>query len=363
MVDGHMPNGPHLSDVTYIKTTSPFQVGSWADGDVAATDTDEVVAFTRNRAPRFLSSTQATGDIWTNSEDHPQVLFDDKPLIVPVTMWIRYNLNYPTTSCNSSVFDCNLEFITGSVGTATSFWAKERLGIAFDLSECLNLTWAEYDSGLLGDALTQSSCEIIDATGLNPGTSLTDDPTMFVPFDDPDDVNDVGWTNLESSLGKTADRLNIYWVAGYVSSGNYMSEKAMSNYEGGQILMGSLFTPSLLAHEVGHALSLRHVRERCDTIDTPLDGSTVRCNMDVTTNILKPGGYSLGDLRKFLSEGQVFRSHAHSTSVLNILPVSPPPSISLGCPTKTSDQRCIPIDKRLWADCPEGSPDCPYQPN
>jgi hypothetical protein len=137
----------------------------------------------------------------------------------------------------------------------------------------------------------------------------------------------------ETLIGKTSGQINIYYVEG-VDGGFDRGYTC----PGGATFMASLSKPDLLGHEIGHSFGLGHV-DGLPTFDQ--------------TNVM----HSASNVRKYLTEGQVFRSHLDPLTALNkiygVVPVE-----TRSCPGQTVSGTCIGLETRLWADgpIPPGSP-------
>jgi hypothetical protein len=176
----------------------------------------------------------------------------------------------------------------------SQIWRDERMGIDF------------------------SPFQIRDATG---------DPQAAAHFAFPNgDVGDSVWAPLRTDIGFDAGRLNIYWV----DTVNGGTGNGWSNF-GAQIAMGRNTGDELLSHEIGHALSLTH---------TDGDG-----NFN-DTNIM----WSASNVRQFITEGQLFRAHLNSSSVLNALYAARPGEATRNCSYGAGAPNCPATAKRIWAD-------------
>jgi hypothetical protein len=176
----------------------------------------------------------------------------------------------------------------------SAIWNAERMGVAF------------------------STFQVIDATA---------DPQASDHFAFPNgDVGDVVWKPLRDDIGFTAGRLNIYWV----DTVNGSTTSGWSNF-GAQIAMGRNTGDELLVHEIGHAMLLTHTNGQ-PTFDQ--------------TNIM----HSASNTREFITEGQLFRAHLHSSSMINAIYNARPGEITRNCGLLDASALCPNINRRLWAD-------------
>ncbi|MBM3797463.1 MAG: hypothetical protein FJW31_26210 [Acidobacteria bacterium] len=176
----------------------------------------------------------------------------------------------------------------------SAIWQNERIGVIF------------------------SPFEIRDATA---------DPQAASHFAFPNgDLGDVVWAPLRTDIGFVAGRLNIYWV----DTVNGATTSGWSNF-GNQIAMGRNSGDELLSHETGHAFSLTHV-----------DGNA-NFNQE---NVM----HSASNTRQFLTEGQLFRAHVNTGSILNATYNARPGEPTRSCNFSANTAECPASQRRLWAD-------------
>ena len=172
--------------------------------------------------------------------------------------------------------------------TTTNVWDEERMGVEF------------------------SEFEIVDATN-DP-----DAPALFHTIA----CNSL--SQAESTIGKRAGRINIYYVE-TVDGGHDRG------YSCGEVIfMADASGHELLVHEIGHSFGLGHV----DDLENY-----------GRTNVM----HSASNLRRWLTEGQVFRSHFDTYTALNQIYGVVPNGIR-ACPDFVSTRACIWLGLRLWAD-------------
>jgi hypothetical protein len=177
-------------------------------------------------------------------------------------------------------------------------------------------TSAIFNAERLGVAFSQF--QIIDATA---------DPDAPNHYAFPNgDLGDVVWAPLRNEIGFTTGRLNIYWV----DTVNGSTTTGWSNF-GAQIAMGRNTGDELLSHEMGHAFSLAHINGLA-TFDQ--------------TNVM----HNASNTREFLTEGQLFRGHLDSDSILNDVYNARPGEITRDCGLNAATSTCPAIGRRLWAD-------------
>jgi len=155
-----------------------------------------------------------------------------------------------------------------------------------------------------------------------------------LPFLDFNCTND-GQT-IKTLIGYVPDRLNIYYVNRVDFGTGPSSSRGVRCSTSKIIAMGRNTSGMLLAHELGHGLSLIHPT-----------GPAAEGLVD-TTNIM----HNLSAVREFLTEGQNFRAVYNPTSALNEIY-----DVRAGRPTRGCSQHyrddvanCPAIQKRVWAD-------------
>ena len=301
LVDGRLgPRGSHVNDAGFVSINDRLEIPNRIPrsfGDYFYPDRrQEVIAFTNNRRPEFVSVS------WRWGEDINAVNFKD-PIGIPVTIWI---VTGPPATPQSSSFDQQRIHALESVVRTTSIWRQERGGFRF------------------------SDIRIIDATSDPQAGSRAAVPGG------PTEANT--WKPLRDEIGFESGRLNIYWVdtvGGDMGSG-------LSNF-GPQIVMGRQTGDELLIHEIGHALSLRHPNTTTPGDSNPPD-VLVQFN---NTNIMHNGS----TVRAFITEGQIVRMHWNSSSIVwTLMPdvgqFSPRPE----CDHLVQSGACPVIYRRVWAD-------------
>lgn len=165
-----------------------------------------------------------------------------------------------------------------------------------------------------------ASVEIVDAT-VNPAASAW---TAFTCG-----TGNANVAALQAAIGARHGRINVYVVGlvdGSISRGNACI------VGGSFVAIASGAGAELLAHELGHDFALEHI----DDLSTAFDA----------TNIM----HSASDVRRFLTEGQVFRMHLRSSSALNQTYALRPGLPLRNCDRDTPTLDCPPTAKRLWAD-------------
>jgi hypothetical protein len=180
---------------------------------------------------------------------------------------------------------------------------------AIEASITTSLVWDEEHMGVEIEEF-----EIIDATG-DP-----DAPGFFA----------VQLCNQQSAItsqiGKTGGRINIY----YVETVDDGTDRGYSCASGDVIFMAERSGHELLVHEIGHSFGLGHV--------------DVLSDFD-PTNVM----HSASNTRRYLTEGQVFRSHFDSFTALTQIYGVVPNEVRF-CPDRAFSVDCPALDRRVWAD-------------
>jgi hypothetical protein len=142
--------------------------------------------------------------------------------------------------------------------------------------------------------------------------------------------NDLVLCNQQSqmiaNIGKRAGRINIYYV-GTVDGG---TDRGRACGGADFTVMAERSGHELLAHEIGHLFGLGHV----DT-DPAFD----------RTNVM----HSASSSRRYLTEGQVFRSHYKAFGALRAT-YDRRTDAARNCADGASDRDCPALDRRLFDD-------------
>jgi len=267
LVDGQFASGA-TDDHTFTSTAAQVGIGR------VRASTGEVIAFTNFRPVAIQTSVA-----WTSGRDTVTVPFANL-IQIPVKVWI---VRGPFSTQRTHAIDTCI--------TTSGIWNSERMGIDFN------------------------PFEIVDATG-NPKAA------NYFAFDCSKK------TAMETDIGKTAGRINIYWVDtvdGGTGRGNACA--IGSDF----VAIGSANGLELLSHELGHDFALQHI-----------DGQP---SFD-QTNIM----HSASNSRQFITEGQLFRAHLRTDSALNSTYNARPGLLTRNCAHGQADSQCPVLVKRIWAD-------------
>jgi len=165
-----------------------------------------------------------------------------------------------------------------------------------------------------GLGITLTDVEIVDATGVEGTDALAD----FVCSER---------TTLESTVGHDDDRLNVY----YLTTVDGSTSRGQSCIIGGNfVAMASLAGDDLLAHEIGHMFGLFHIDNQ--------EGFN-------QTNVM----HSASNVRRFLTEGQIFRAHWRSNSSMGVLGLISA-ELTRNCGGQHDPRHCPAVDLRLFDD-------------
>jgi hypothetical protein len=268
LVDGQESSG-QVNDSGFVSTNNTIPVGKLASGT-----SNEVTAFTSRRPVAFTSAP------WTSGTDNIPVPFASE-IQIPVTVWI---VQGPFNTQRARAIDASI--------TTTGIWRSERMGVAF------------------------APFQIVDATA-DPDASSYYDFTC------------AQQNGIETDIGQTAGRINIYYVD-TVDSGTGRGQACSIGSD--FVAMGSNTGNELLSHELGHDFWLSHVNALVANFNQ--------------TNVM----HSASNTRQFLSEGELFRAHLANNSALNFLYAARPGEPTRDCPRDTANLACPTIQRRLWAD-------------
>jgi hypothetical protein len=143
---------------------------------------------------------------------------------------------------------------------------------------------------------------------------------------------------LKADIGYVPGQINIYYVHAMNWSGVLYTNSGEARMENAPwVMLGSAAMNVVMAHEIGHLMSLVHVHTGAPTQW-----------FDYTNMMTTSGSPS----SRFITEGQVLRMHLSSNSVLNTLYHARPGLLLRDCnatSTKTTDT-CPGVQKRIWAD-------------
>lgn len=269
LVDGQSSSGQVNDQAQVLATNGPFGVGKLS----ASLTSNEVVAF--NSVHPVTLQTVA----WTSGNDDVTVTMPNL-IRIPVKVWI---VQGPFAAQR-------LRAVTACITTST-IWTNERMGVDFN------------------------PFEVVDATA------------------DPQAANYLAFdcskrAGIEADIGKTAGRINIYWV-NTVDGGTGRGQACQIGSD--FVAMGSATGDELLSHELGHDFALQHV-----------DG---QATFDMT-NIM----HSASNTREFITEGQLFRGHLRTNSALNAIYAARPGLPTRDCAHGDDTVQCPRNNKRIWAD-------------
>ncbi len=268
LVDGNSSGG-FINDGTYSGVGPVFSVGDKTSGSPG-----EAILFSNFRPVAIEENIS-----WTDNDDDVTIDFQNE-INIPVTVWI---VKGPFSTSQTNAINMCI--------TTSSIWDSERMGVSF------------------------SQFQIIDATS-DPDASTYHDFDCSMK------------SGIESDIGKTAGRINIYVVEtvdGGAARGNVC--QIGSDF----VAIATAAGTELLSHELGHNFGLLHIDGQA-TFDQ--------------TNIL----HSASNTREFITEGQLFRAHFLGTSAINDTYNARPGQPTRTCGHNQADNSCPTLNKRIWAD-------------
>ena len=142
---------------------------------------------------------------------------------------------------------------------------------------------------------------------------------------------------ITTAIGSDIEAFNVYFVRSVLDHGTLSTMSAEYCQLNQIIVMGSdnydiEHLGGLLAHELGHFLSLEHTD-----------------NIFTETNVMHPQS----NKRKFLTEGQTFRAIYHPGSGVDKYSPSQPTRQTVSCDSVNGtlkEENCPPIDLQIWDD-------------
>ncbi len=280
-VDGADGDGPINDRARVGASTGSLLINVGNVSGASAPNRNEVIAFGRRRAPT------RTDTPWTDDGDSFDAALGNQ-LQLPVTVWI---VQGPFSEQRDHA-------IEACIRTA-AIWDDERVGVRFSAFDIKNAT---NDPDIDGD--------ILDSVG----------------------GDNRNWDDFSDEIGFDEGRINIYWINTVDGS----SGMGWSDF-GGRIVMGKNTVDTLLAHELGHAFSLRHPINCNNGPTADFDDSNVMWQC-VSTE------------REFFTEGQVFRIHFNDESSVNALYNARAGEPTVDCIGSVANAECPDQLRRLWAD-------------
>jgi hypothetical protein len=223
---------------------------------------------------------------WTPARNTIDVTFRDQYLI-PVHVWV---VQGPFDDVWSVAVDASV--------TTSMIWATEGQGIAFE-------SFVPHDA--------------------------TNDPDLepFLDFQ-----CGLDGEAIKTAIGYVPGTVNVYYV-NRVDFGSGPSTTSGVWCYGNRIMaMGRNTSDHLLAHEFGHAFSLGHT-----------NGDQNSEHFD-STNVM----YNFSSYRRYLTEGQTFRSVFHGQSAINAIYGLRPGEVVRDCSHSDLGVYCPAIYRRVWSD-------------
>lgn len=271
LVDGLQGNAV-LDDEGFVAGGTSAEVGAVRPASVG----NEVVVFGRNREPTLASPVP-----WSLGVDTVSVPGQGN-LRPNVTVWI---VKGPFSQQRARAVD--------AIQTTDAIWSAQYTG------------------------LDMGSVEYVDATS-------DSDASSFFTFD-----GCGRRAEMEQQIGHRSGRLNIYYVE-RVDGG---SARGRACPIGGDFaVMAESSGNELLAHEIGHLLSLTHI----DHLTGDFDRSNVM--------------HSASSVRQYLTEAQIYRAHFNPNSTVNQHLGLRPGRAQRSCAREQVSATCPRIALRLWND-------------
>ena len=276
LVDGHRSTGDVVLQ-SYVGPVGAYllEVGT----NSASTVSNQIIAYTEHRPPVWMR-----GVAWTTSAD-------------AITMTFPPERTVPLKIHIIDERDCDMVRVANDIAYLQDMLDRERVG------------------------LTVSA----------PAADITTDGHFFSHPDTFDESSAADVTAAKRA-GYDEHAINVYYV---YSVGGQPEVSETPNYDN-CLFIGSLCNSSILAHEFGHACSLRHSNL---VMPAAFDESNL---MHMTND---PHGY--------LTEGQTFRMHynIHSSLVTHLgFNASSASTLPFENVIPSPGSGCPPIQKRIWAD-------------
>jgi hypothetical protein len=258
--------------------------------DLALLKANELVAFTSDRAPAYKAF------LWTAGADTAQASYPNV-VNLRVRVWV---LCYDAACSNGPLPQAVRDDITTRLAGANTLFAAQSAGIRFDLTD------SNVISDQTGNTAKKNKYKDFSGCGLSGLVKdLLDKQAMNFYL--------VRSVDNEFSRGNTCWRANI-------------------------AVLGHLAGAGLIAHETGHNHWLQHAEYFSELSALG------------TKNIM----HSLSTERTYLSEGEIYRMHFETQSVLNRKTGSSEPPVSRtearSCAASKELKPCPSIGTRLWPD-------------